>query len=128
MVRKILGWILIYALLVYSILTFWPWFDFYPLHIQPADSIRQIPIFLILWWVFWLIYDVIRYVLRYITIPLNALSFWWVHLIINVWVLYLVPYMIELLNIWMTVSMWAVLEVTIMALILSLVGLIIKHL
>jgi len=128
MIRKIFGWILIYALFVYCLLTFWPGYDFYPLRLDPVDSINNLPLFLILGWVFWLIYDIIRYILKFITIPFNALSFGFVHLLLNVAILYTVPYFVSLANTWTIVTMWSILEVAIMAFMLSIIGLLIKHL
>jgi len=128
MIRKVFGWIVIYAIFVYCLLTFWPQFDFYPLRLTPADSLNNLPIFLILWWVFWLIYDLIRCVLKFITIPFNALSFWTVHLILNVWILYTVPYFVSLANTGTTVTMGSIVEVAIMAFMLSIIGLLIKYL
>ena len=128
MIRKVFGWVVIYAIFVYCLLTYWPWFDFYPLRLDPVNSINNLPLFLILWWVFWLIYDVIRYVLKFITIPFNALSFGLVHLVLNVGILYLIPLFVSYANTGTTVTMWSIVEVTIMALMLSIIGLFIKYL
>lgn len=128
MIRKTLWWIALYAFFVYALLVIWPNYDFYPLLVEAGSSAQTIPLYLLLGGVFWLIYDIIRYILKFITIPLNAISFWIVHLILNVWVLYLIAPITRAIDNTIMIQMWSILEVTIMAILLSLVGLIIKYL
>lgn len=128
MVRKVLGWLLIYALTIYMIVAFWPWYDYYPIRIDPPQAIEYIPFFLVLWWVLWIVYDVIRYVLKVLTIPLNFMSFGVVHWIINVGVLYIIPHFVAQTEMGVTVTMWNFLEVAILAILLSILGLLIKYL
>lgn len=127
MLRKVLWWILLYAVFVYALVVFWPTYDFFPLVLSPQQWIDNVPFFLVLWWLLRLIYDVIRYVLKFITIPINVLAFGFVHLVINIWVLYLIPYWVN--KAWMgtVVTMGNFFEVAIMAFMLSMIGLLFKY-
>lgn len=128
MIRKVLWGMLLYAVFVYSLVVFGPWYDFYPLRVIPMQGLNNVPFFLVLWWLLWLIYDVIRYVLKFVTWPINALWFWIAHMLINIWVLYLLPLWVNLTNMWTKVTMWNFFEVAIMALLLSFIGLLFKYL
>ena len=115
MVRKILGGILIYSFVVYIIVSFWPAYDFYAIRLDPPNSLQNTPLFLMLGGIFRLIYDVIRHVLKLITLPLNWISFGLVHILLNIWLLYAFPYIVNALDIGVTMTMWSLVEVLIMA-------------
>ncbi len=128
MLRKILWGILIYSFVVYIIVSFWPTYDFYAIKLDPSNSLQSTPLFLLLWGIFWLIYDVIRHILKLVTLPLNWVSFGLVHILLNVWLLYSFPYIVNALDIWVTMTMGTIIEVMIMAVILSVMGVFIKYL
>ena len=48
MIRKVLGGILIYSFLVYIIIEYGPVYDFQALVIEPANSLRSTPLFLLI--------------------------------------------------------------------------------
>ncbi len=128
MLRKILGGILIYSFIVYIIVSFWPSYDFYAIRLDPPNSLQNTPLFLLLWGIFRLIYDVIRHILKLVTLPLNWMSFGLIHILLNIWLLYAFPYIVNALDIGVTMTMGSLIEVMIMAVILSVMGVFIKYL
>lgn len=128
MIRKVLWWILVYALVAYGVVTIGSTYDFFPFVITPAQSIHNIPFFLILGGVFWLVFDVIRYILKLLTIPFNMFSFGAIHLFLNVGVLYLIPVLINKNTMGVTITMGTFMEVALLAIVLSIIGLFVKYL
>lgn len=121
MIAKALWWILIYSLLIYAVIVWWPQWDFYPLTISPAAQANNIGIFLLLGIALRLVYDVIRYVVKLVTLPLNWLTLGILHILINILILYLMPWVFTALQTGVTITMWSLLEVALFSLGLGIV-------
>ncbi len=116
MITKMLGWILLYSLIVYATLIWWPWIDFYPMRVSPAEATNNIFVFLILGFSLRIAYDIIRYFLKIATIPINRFTLWWLHIILNIAVLYLIPFIVWFLYPSITITMWTIVEVALFSL------------
>jgi len=128
MIRKILGWIVMYSLIIYIVVEFWPAFDFHAMTIIPPGSLHSTPIFLFVWGIFWLVYDLIRHILKLIAIPLNRITFGLTNIVVNVGMLYAFSEAIRYIDIWVQIKMWTFIEVIILAFILGFFSLFIKYL
>lgn len=128
MIRKILGWIVMYSIVIYLIVEFWPSFDFHAMSISPPGSLRITPIFLLIWGIFWLVYDIVRRILKVIAIPLNRITFGLTNIIVNIAMLYAFATVVAYADMGVTITMWNIIEVIILAFILGVFGLFIKYL
>lgn len=128
MIRKILWWIVIYGLIIYIVVEFWPAFDLHAMTITPSGSLRSTPIFLLVWGVFWLVYDIMRHLLKLIAIPLNRITFGLTNMLVNIGMLYAFAEVISYIDIWVQIQMWTFIEVIILACILGFFSLFIKYL
>lgn len=127
MIRKLLGWILIYGFIMFMVVEYGPTFDFQAITLDPANSLRSTPFFLLIWWIFWFLYDVLRRLLKILTIPFNWITFGLIHTALNIGVLYAFGVVVNSLELGITVTMWTLMEVIILSILLWIVGFFIKY-
>jgi uncharacterized membrane protein YvlD (DUF360 family) len=127
MLRKMLWGIVIYSFIMYMIVEFWPVYDFQAISLDPENSLRSTPFFLLIWWIFWFMYDILRRLLKLLTLPFNWITFWFVHTALNIWTLYAFGYVVNALELWIQVTMWSLIEVVILSFLLWIVWFFIKY-
>lgn len=121
MITKTLWWILVYSLLIYATITRWPAWDFYPIKITPPQAAQNIIVFLLLGVALWIVYDIVRYVIKIATIPVNRFTLWLLHVLINIGILYLLPFVFTYLYPSVTLEMGVLVEVALFSLWLGFI-------
>lgn len=124
-IRQILWKILLYAFLVFFVVTYWNDYWFTPLEIWSTWWASDFVLYLLLWAVFRVVYDLLRRVVKIITKPLSWVTLGLVWVLINIiaiyWFAYIVTFVLEL---GITVQPWTPLEIVIFSLIVRLIDVI----
>lgn len=122
MIRKILGKVLLYALLVWFIVTYWHEYNFSPLLVSSDGTLNELFVYVILWALFWIIYDLIRRVVQIVTKPLSRITLWLVGVLINIVAIYGFAYIVSfVLELGIVVEVWTPLEIVLFSLIVRIV-------
>lgn len=127
MIRKAIGSIVIYGAVMYMIVMLGPKFDFTPYIIYPAQSLKTLSVFFLVWWVLWFVYVILRRILKILAMPLGWVSFGLSNTIINLWALYIIPVILNTYQSTFVVTVGSFLELLILSALLAIVWIVTKY-
>lgn len=119
MINRMLSVILLNSLILYIIVKFIP-------QLGMTISSYDFGIFFWVWLIFWIINDIVRFILKLLAFPFNILTLGLVWIFINIGILYLFTYVVNIMNIWVKVSLWTFGQVFLLSIVIAILNLFVK--